>query len=354
LLDNATNNKETKDVSLVPTSQIYDDSDKLLGKDYKKFSLPEKITVYDFDDIYTLNCNVQQYNDADNDVREIYKKFYGDKYDEKQLTADNGGLIYQDGTNSSSFWGMDLILTLSDYKTAKYDSDENPITNYYISDTQSDVSFDLNGKQINVGEETDYINTYLSDLLAPMYSDYSLVTKGIYTEKVDDDTRIDFICSETYEGIPIQYNHSEYAVSDNYGNLNYWLVAQVSGSVEDDNKFTFVNAGVPYTVVDKTKQENLVPFSKAIEIMENELAENVHLDFVNAELMYCCLTEQPSFNYTENVDVSETEKLTAEYNKQIKIFEPTWCFEIKSDTLSTTKEYVKINALTGEIYMDVL
>jgi len=352
--DNRNNNQQSENVQLVPVSQAYDSCEELLGKEYNKFSLPKKISPKSYEHIYTLQCNVQENKVSENSIKEINKKFYNSSYDENKLINDqNGGIIYQEGDNASNYWGLDVSLMSPAYKFLEYKENENPIKEYFISDIQGDASFKFSEKEVNVDKQTDYINEYLSELLSPVYSDYTLVTKSMYTIEIDGTSRIQFICSENYCGIPFQYNHSEYTVVDNIGNMNYWLVSNISGEIDENDNFIFVNAGVPYTVVNKTEQDSIIPFTEAVKVLENELAENVHYDFTNVELMYCSFTKQPMFSYDQNADPEETEQKTKEYNEKLKTFEPMWCFEISTDTISTTKGYVKVNAITGEIFMDI-
>ena len=54
---------------------------------------------------------------------------------------------------------------------------------------------------------------------------------------------------------------------------------------------------------------------------------------------------------TEEDNVAKAEQLAEEYNKTPKNFEPMWCFEIKGG--EGAKEYIKVNALSGEVFIDV-
>ena len=71
--------------------------------------------------------------------------------------------------------------------------------------------------------------------------------------------------------------------------------------------------------------------------------------------MYCCLANQPALDMTEEDNVAKAEQLAEEYNKTPKTFEPMWCFEIKGGEGASegAKEYIKVNALDGEVFVDV-
>lgn len=85
--------------------------------------------------------------------------------------------------------------------------------------------------------------------------------------------------------------------------------------------------------------------------MRRSLQKGHIMSFSNVELMYCCLANQPALDMTEEDNVAKAEQLAEEYNKTPKNFEPMWCFEIKGG--EGAKEYIKVNALSGEVFIDV-
>lgn len=351
--DNKANNQVTENARFVPCSQAYDGYEEYLGKDYKKFKLPEKISMTEIGNIYTLECNTQENQTDIDEIKNIYKKFYGDSYDEDMLITDpNGGLIYLAGENSSTYWGMDLALLTSDFQVLSTSFDTGPVLVQYITDVQGDESFSVDGKQYNVGEESRLIDEYIDDMLKNFYTGWDIRVKEIYTESFEGETRLYFSSCMMCENIPLQYEDSDYFVTDNDGSLTYWSAAQVRGETKDD-EFIYVYAGVPYTILNKTKQEEIISFAEAVRILDEGIAENAGLEFVNAELMYCSLVTQPAFDYSPGADVEETDKLAREYHLQAKTFEPYWCFEIANDYSTKVKRYVKVNALTGELFMDM-
>ena len=145
--------------------------------------------------------------------------------------------------------------------------------------------------------------------------------------------RIDFTASLDYENVPFQYSPSAYSRADNENNMSYWTFLQVTGSIGEDGKFDFINANAPLNILDKTEKTEMIPFVEAVKILETELAN------------------QPALDMTEEDNVAKAEQLAEEYNKTTKTFEPMWCFEIKGG--EGAKEYIKVNALSGEVFIDV-
>ncbi|WP_444435834.1 hypothetical protein, partial [Ruminococcus bicirculans (ex Wegman et al. 2014)] len=142
-----------------------------------------------------------------------------------------------------------------------------------------------------------------------------------------------------------------YSRADNENNMSYWTFLQVTGSIGADGKFDFINANAPLNILDKTEKTEMIPFDEAVKILETELAKGSYYEFSNVELMYCCLANQPALDMTEEDNVAKAEQLAEEYNKTPKNFEPMWCFEIKGG--EGAKEYIKVNALSGEVFIDV-
>lgn len=351
--DNKANNQTTENAELVPSAKAYDGYENYLGQDHKKFKLPQSISKIETNNIYILECNVQENQTSSDDVKSIYKKYYGDSYDEDMLITDpNGGLVYLVGENSSSYWGMDIVLMESSFDAADYSSDENPLKGRYITDLQSEETVSVSAGQYVIQDECQFINDYTSELLKDFYKGWSFKVKDIYTEKVEEETRLDFSSCLMYENIPFQYSGSEYFIVDNNGSISYWLTSQLNGVIEDD-EFIYIHAGVPYTVLNKTKQDEIISFSEAVRILDDGIAENAGFEFVNAELMYCSLTTQPALDYSENADRNATDKIAEEYQLQTKTFEPYWCFEIANEYTTKIKRYVKVNALTGELFIDM-
>lgn len=351
LQDNKANNRRIDSAALVPTSQAYDGYEEYLKKDYKNFTLPEKISIVDTDNIYTLECNTQENHTNSDEITNIYQKYYNDSYDEEMLVKDsNDGLVYLAGENSSSYWGLDLTLIKSSFKTA--DTSENPLMGRYIADLQGEETISTGSKQYVIQSECQLINDYTNDLLKNFYNGWTFKVKDIYTELIDGKTRLNFSSCLMYENIPFQYSDSEYFIVDNDGNISYWITSQLNGVVEND-EFIYIKAVVPYTVLNKTKQEKIIPFSEAVRILKDEIAENADFDFINVELMYCSLTTQPFLDRSAEANIEEADKLAREYQLQPKTFEPYWCFEIANENITNIKRYVKVNALTGELFIDV-
>ena len=207
----------------------------------------------------------------------------------------------------------------------------------------------LGGKAIDVTDIDSGLNNYIADF----YKDFTINTKEFSVN--DTVGRIDFTASLDYENVPFQYSPSAYSRTDNENNMSYWTFLQVTGSIGEDGKFDFINANAPLNILDKTEKTEMIPFDEAVKILETELAKGSYYEFSNVELMYCCLANQPALDMTEEDNVAKAEQLAEEYNKTPKTFEPMWCFEINGGDGASegAKEYIKVNALGGEVFVDV-
>lgn len=336
--DNKSNNHSTDDARLEPVEQAYDGCNKLLGSDHGSFKLPEKISKVDFNKVYSLSCNTLKNDDMTN-AEKLFKTFYGDDFDESALSTDNGGIVYQAGINTSAYLGMDIALYSADYEFQENSSGQA----YVVGLDEGGIT--LGGKAIDVTDIDSGLNNYLADF----YKDFTINTKEFSVN--DTVGRIDFTASLDYENVPFQYSPSAYSRADNENNMSYWTFLQVTGSIGADGKFDFINANAPLNILDKTEKTEMIPFDEAVKILETELAKGSYYEFSNVELMYCCLANQPALDMTEEDNVAKAEQLAEEYNKTPKNFEPMWCFEIKGG--EGAKEYIKVNALSGEVFIDV-
>lgn len=340
--DNNANKHSTDSAKLVAVDNAYQGCDELLGSDHGSFKLPEKISKEDFDKVYSLTCNTVK-NEDTSKAKAIFKGFYGGDFDENALSADNGGIVYQAGANTSAYWGMDIALYSADYEFQETGGGQT----YVVGLDEGGVT--LGGKAIDVGD----IDSGLTDLLDDFYSGFTIKTKELSVN--DTANSLDLTASLDYENVPFQYSPSAYSRADNENNMSYWTFLQVTGSIGADGKFDFINANAPLNILDKTEKTEMIPFDEAVKILETELAKGSYYEFSNVELMYCCLANQPALDMTEEDNVAKAEQLAEEYNKTPKTFEPMWCFEINGGDGASegAKEYIKVNALDGEVFVDV-
>ena len=337
--DNKANNHSTDNAKLAPVEQAYNGCDELLDSDHGSFKLPKKINKENFDKVYSLSCNALK-NDDVSIAKGIFKSFYGGDFDESKLSTDNDGLIYHAGENTSAYWGMDIALYSAKYKFQGNDSQQA----YIVGLDKGGVSF--GGRTYDGADIDSSLSNYLSDF----YKGMTIDTKELSVN--NSANSLDFTASLDYENVPIQYSSSAYSLTDNENNMSYWTFLQVTGSVDSDGEFTFINANAPLNILDKTEHKEMIPFDEAVKILEVQLAKGSYYEFSNVELMYCCLAKQPMVDMTDEDNVANAEQTAEEYNKTPKTFEPMWCFEIKDDN-EGAKQYIKVNALSGEVFVDV-
>ena len=342
--DNDKNAQETESVRLVPLAEIFEGYEALQVKEYGQFVLPGEIEKSEIDAAFELGCISPKNSIPDSTVKEIYRVFYNDSYSEENLSTDeHGGILYKAGENLSAYWGMDISLyseeqTAPEAFSAQYDAFHNR------NDT---VSFC--GKSYTVKDLADKISSELDSVIAPAYQGYTVRTESV---GIGADGDVDFSCSLSKDGIPFQYVSSAYLKNDVNGEMVYWSFSSLGG-IYGEKGFKVINAPALNVISESRELKELVPLAGAVEILERELAEYIDLEFSDVRLMYCCLTAQPVIDRTDAGNEQEAERLTEEYNRKTKKYVPMWCFEIKSDREDTAKSYVKVNAVTGELYMDI-
>lgn len=343
VFDDQVNNMEVKDIKKRPVSQGFADYKSVADKSYEKFTLPKSIETYEIKSAYTLECNSPKNSISNDTVLEIYKEFYADKFDKSNITYDeNGGIMYTAGENASTYWGHDLSLFSEDY--SGLEEGERVIYDVYAN---GDDSITFGGKAVTVQSIADEINGELKRILSPFYKGLDIKIESLST--VGDD--LEFSCSLLYEGMPFQYTPSEY-LSYDANNMVYWMFSSVSG-VYGSEGFEMIQASPPMIVTDKSELNELVSVDEAVSLLDKELAKYIDYEITDIVLMYCCLTSQPAIDRTNADNEQQAEKTTEEYNMKTKEFTPMWCFEIKSAPESISKQYIKVNAVTGELFMDI-
>ena len=343
VFDNQANNQEIKDVKKSPVSQAFVDYESIADKNYDKFTLPKIIEAYDVKNAYVLECNSPKNSISNDTAVEIYKLFYGDRFDEANIAYDeNGGILYTAGDNTSAYWGHDISLFSEDYTGGETEIGKN-----YDAYANKDDTISLGGKDMTVKSIAEEINGGLKRILLPFYSEFEIKVETLSV--IGDD--IEFACSLLYDGIPFQYAPSEY-LSHDANNMVYWMFSTVNG-VYGSGGFKMIQAAPPMTVTDKSELSELVSVDEAVKLLDKELAEYIDYEITDITLMYCCLTSQPTIDRTNTDNEQQAESLTEEYNMKAKTFTPMWCFEIKTDSELISKQYIKLNAVTGEMFMDI-
>lgn len=343
VFDNKANNMEVKDVKKGPVSQAFVDYESIADKNYDKFTLPKCIEAYDIKNAYVLECNSPKNSISNDTVLEIYKEFYTDKFDKANIAYDeNGGILYTAGENTSAYWGHDISLFSEDYTGGETEIGKN-----YDAYANKDDTISLGGKDMTVKSIAEEINSGLKRILLPFYSEFEIKVETLSV--IGDD--IEFACSLLYDGIPFQYAPSEY-LSYDANNMVYWMFATISG-VYGSGGFKMIQAAAPMTVTNKSELSELVSAVEAVKLLDKELAEKTDYKITDITLMYCCLTSQPTIDRTNTDSEQQAEKMTEEYNMKTKEFIPMWCFEINSTQENISKQYIKVNVVTGEMFMDI-
>lgn len=341
--DNQANNQEVKDIKKQAVYDAFSNYSSVSNKSYDKFALPQSIEISEIKNAYMLDCNSPKNSISNDTVLEIYKEFYTDKFDKTNIAYDeNGGILYTAGENTSAYWGHDISLFSEDYTGGETEIGKN-----YDAYANKDDTISLGGKDMTVKSIAEEINGGLKRILLPYYQGLDIKVESLSV--VGDD--IEFACSLLYDGIPFQYAPSEY-LSHDANNMVYWMFSTVSG-VYGSGGFKMIQAAPPMTVTDKSELNELVSVDEAVKLLDKELAEYIDYEITDITLMYCCLTSQPTIDRTNTDNEQQAESLTEEYNMKAKTFTPMWCFEIQSTPESISKQYIKINAVTGEMFVDM-
>ncbi len=326
-------------------SEAYADWSAVLEKSYDKFTLPKEISVPEVTEVFQLECNNPKGALSEDAVKEIYRNFYGASFDEKNISRDeHGGIVYTAGSSRSAYWGRDTSLVAEDPAVPESSA---PARYSCFSDRDRMLSF--GGRSITVSEAASEISAGLSKMLSPLYPDLNI---GIEELEQLDENNIRFAGSLSLDGVPFQYLSSAFMKIDNDGNMDYWMFTSLNG-VYSREGFTLVNADAPPALRERKKQESIISLKEAVRILDSELAEYLKYEFLDIKLMYCCLTHQQQIDRSDPKTAEQADRLAEEESLRPRSFEPMWCFEIKPSGEDTAKRYVKVNAVTGDVFMDI-
>ena len=140
-------------------------------------------------------------------------------------------------------------------------------------------------------------------------------------------------------------------INEDYDVLTYYSFNQMNFTMSGkDSILGFSNV----TLISKMQEEpvnEIIPLKSAVKLLETSLAEQSNYRFQKIDLMYCQKFTYPAFTGNESLN----SEIMADYGEiPDQPFVPTWCFTWTTDQgQEKLVQHIKVNAVTGEITVDV-
>ena len=350
--DNKGNIMSVNETNKVSISQIWDGYEELQGKKYGDiFTLPAKISPEALDELYTFEIRNPEVTDSTEEKgRESFRKFFGDKFDESRCVYDPENEIMNytsgdDGNSGQCIRGgislnknFEILSEIKDQVVAVLD----PIKD-------SDKAVELGSDTIKVSEICQSVTAFLNDLC----SDYTSVTDGFELRPY----KIYYYTSDTgkeYVQINVGYKFKGIFLQNWFSSLSdiqrtaegsdetFYMPAHIRIVMDSkDNIVSSIPSSRAILPTDIQKCEAIISLKEAVRILERELAENSKYSFEEIRLIYCAKCT----NHITGNNGAQEPTLTR--------YEPTWSFDFETKYGDYGRKSIKVNAVTGEITVEV-
>lgn len=333
------------EASYVSPEQIYNGVDSAYETDYTKFKLPEKDCVNTEipDGIYNLELSYAN-SDMDYDVMTSAVE----KLNVALSMSIDGTVSVSDGFATLENGGEKIKIEQYSRPYCCWQASETGINtaNDNVSSTQliylnrtsksseSGVDEGLKKAADSAKSMADNIGEILGDELD------NTVTDGyIYSGENGSDVGYEIEIGKSYKGVDIQNVISRYADDSAYADGKSLMSIAMQTYVDFDSSMNpeyYVGCNA-FKIAKAEPIEKVISFKGACDILEEQLADNVSLEFDDVKLMY-----EPLGTLADSGESTVAENI---------VCTPKWYFIIddnQSDGLHAI-DYVTVNCVTGEI-----
>ncbi|WP_028510974.1 hypothetical protein [Ruminococcus sp. NK3A76] len=344
------NTKSVESVEYVETKDSYKNYEAVLNEEHSGFTLPDSIDVVDTNELYVITLGYTNTEKSEDKLREngelLIKGICGESKDGgKIVTAENGDPFRYEYSDAD----IECLYDLFDgyiIRTGSMPELDYCNINEVFTDSTDEKTIELSGGNTTVKKCCDMIYDTLNNKLSDVKGGFELLPKRICSYDSNGEKGLFVLNAFCFNKIPIDYSLSPFLTEDTK-TLVYYLDASSSVYITNDKSPDYINSVSRFVLKDKKKIEKMVSFEGAVDILENELADNLYLEFDDAELIYTCIK-------TDETDGKKHDASSYIYDTTVTYeFEPTWCFYIKQDSKVENDlkhpSTVRVNALTGEI-----
>lgn len=359
--NNSVNTKmSNKKFILSDISEIYYGISKDINNYYTKITIPNNVKCDPPEKLYELTMKYQNDNKDLNyaseraeSLNEIFCK--NNKIQKDTLSLSETQLDYMTDDNCSDYtlncsvFGEFNCFNEKTYNDIYNASELNIVKSYYLNRDTSNLkdSYVLNNKNITIEQAVENVENFINNDLKLFNLGIDARVKDIYIVKYDKKYAFKFLMERVLNNVPfLECNTMNYEKFEE--GTDHFVLSYLEIIMTNNNIFDIINNYLPLKLDAKNEISQIIPLKEAMNILEQELADNVHFDIDDISLEYCCKqgfhAEDGSIDLTlDNFDSSDK----FEYS-------PYWCFYIDdNDNIAIGNEHPRkclmVDALKGEL-----
>ena len=339
------------DVSASPVSEAYNNYEKLLGQDFGKITMPSEITKTEFNEVYKLSTKLYKSKDIEKEGKAYFKAFFGESFDEKFSGLNGGFYCVYDNHGDSGEFGEGLYLSTGSYVPGEFKS-ENIKEVCKIRKLSETDKANIKIGEVSVNEIINNFESFANENLSKLNSGFDIKASDVFTYDKDGQQRTRIIGKKEYKNITFEEYESPFFQNDNNQSLTFFSASSISSTITENGDVIGISFYGNKSNPSEEKLDKMISLESAAKILQDNLAENSNYVFDDVLLMYCCKITQPFLDVTDGKDIDP--KLQEELDNRVLVFEPTWYFIFDDEYSGLSRQGIKVNALTGEITMDLV
>ncbi|MBR6100867.1 MAG: hypothetical protein IKP95_00390 [Ruminococcus sp.] len=342
------------DLTAVEARQAFKGAEELMGQDYGSFTMPAAFDIPQLSEVYEISYNTEFPDYDKQKLSDLFTKFGGELFDKSQLSEDGTGGYYfgSDKLNCSYLTGMldmSFVNEQPDPET-QAEQPEMKLLGHYSVGSQFDETVTLNGIDTSVGQLAGFLDAELNQLLVGFTEPYELRAQVI---EAYNTSNVFANCAYTLEGIPLQnWRSASRRLIEGKG-VEYFDCFNVNAELQSTDKISLVYSwGGPPNILEKKKLESIIPLKRAVGILQSTLDPADLYNFKDVQLMYCGTVVNPRTSDIVN-DAEVDSQQQAAFRAETKTLRPMWCFFVDFDSDNYNEQVIRVNAVTGEVILDL-
>lgn len=358
--NNSVNTKSSNNFTLSDISEIYNGISKDINDSYTKITIPNNVECDPPRKLYKLTMKHQNDNkdlNYANERAERLNEIFSSKNNiqKKTLSLSETNLDFftpDDCTdysiNCSVFGEFNCFLEKT-YDNIYNASELDIVRSYYLNRDKSGLedSYKINSQNITIKDIVKSAENFINDDLKFFGLGIDARVRDIYIVKYDEKYAFKCIMERVFDEVPfLECNTMNYEKFEE--GTDHFILSYLETIMTNSNTFDAINNYIPLKLDAKKEISQIIPLKEAMNIIEQELADNVHFDIDEVSLVYCC---KQSF-HAEDSDIDLT---LDSFDSSIRFeYSPYWCFYIDdNDNIAIGNEHPRkcliVDAVTGTL-----
>ena len=345
--------------SYIKVSELKNNADIALKKDYGQFSVSDKINFIQPDSV-----NIMEFSDVvgfGENAKEAMPYFLSESLIDLVIDSpdtSNGNYIFRNEEEKIHYGvGDDGFIAMLKPQTFDISfSNKQPVVKVYHANRNDDLSdeYELNDGTCSVQEAVDYIDNWLDTEYKKLSPDFDYNVNTVVVREYNDKYLFQIITEATYEGVHIDNFTRQPKIQNGHqtGKMAYSDYGIEIQMVNKNSIDSFTNlSGIYIPSVKETVQE-VISMESALSFCEKTFTDFKDVEISDIRIMY---TLQPVYNTDKETIIGEKDVEVTGYSSRpvweiIMDVPPEFLPENRINTRGDLRKYIYIDMITGEYY----